>query len=68
MDDLLDMMIADESPSQISDTIKDLLYAKAGERVDAFRPVISNGMFAGEDPIEVENEVDDEELETSDGV
>ena len=72
MDDLLDMMIADESPSQISDTIKDLLYAKAGERVDAFRPVIANGMFAGEDPIEVEDEVevevDDEELETSDGV
>jgi len=70
MDDLLDMMIADESPSQISDTIKDILYAKAGERVDAFRPVIANGMFAGEDPIEVEDEieVDDEELDTSDGV
>ena len=70
MDDLLDMMIADESPSQISDTIKDLLYSKAGERADAFRPVIANGMFSGEDPIEVEDEieVDDEELETSDGV
>ena len=70
MDDLLDMMIADESPSQISDTIKDLLYSKAGERVDAFRPVIANGMFSGEDPIEVEDEieVDDEGLETSDGV
>ena len=70
MDDLLDMMIADESPSQISDTINDLLYSKAGERVDAFRPVIANGMFSGEDPIEVEDEieVDDEELDTSDGV
>ena len=70
MDDLLDMMIADESPSQISDTIKDLLYSKAGERVDAFRPVIANGMSSGEDPIELEDEieVDDEELDTSDGV
>ena len=70
MDDLLDMMIAEEWPSQISDTIKDLLYSNAGERVDAFRPVIANGMFSGEDPIEVEDEieVDDEELETSDGV
>ena len=36
MDDLLDMMIADESPSQISDAIKDVLYAKSAERVDAF--------------------------------
>ena len=28
--------------------------------------LVANGVFAGEDPIEVE--VDDEELETSDGV
>ena len=66
MDDLLDMMIADESPSQISDALKDMLYTKSAERLDAFRPIVANGVFAGEDPIEVE--VDDEELETSDGV
>ena len=41
MDDLLDMMIADESPSQISDAIKDVLYAKSAERVDAFRPMVA---------------------------
>ena len=38
MDDLLDMIINDESPSQISDSIKDFLYAKSAERVDAFVP------------------------------
>ena len=70
MDDLLDMMIADESPSQISDAIKDVLYAKSAERVDAFRPMVANGVF-GEDDIEVEDgeeetlEVTDE-LETED--
>ena len=64
MDDVLDMMIADESPSQISDAIKDLLYAKSAERVDAFRPLVANSLFSGEDQIEVE----DDEIETSDGV
>ena len=61
MDDLIDMIIADESPSQISDAIKDVLYAKSAERVDAFRPLVANGLLNGEDQIEVEND----ELETS---
>ena len=56
MDDLLDMIIADESPSQISDAIKDVLYAKSAERVDAFRPLVANSLFTGEDQIEVESE------------
>ena len=64
MDDLLDMIIADESPSQISDAIKDVLYAKSAERVDAFRPLVANGLLSGEDQIEVE----DDELETTDGI
>ena len=70
MDDLLDMIIADESPSQISDAIKDVLYAKSAERVDALRPLVSNSLFSGEDQIEVENEVEivDEAPESTDGV
>ena len=57
MDELMDMMVSDESASQISDKIKDILYGKAAERIDAFRPMVANGVF-GEDDIEVE---DDEE-------
>ena len=70
MDDLLDMIIADESPSQISDALKDVLYVKSSERVDAFRPLVANSVFSGEDQIEVEDEVEvsDDELETSDDV
>jgi hypothetical protein len=70
MDDLLDMIIADESPSQISDALKDVLYAKSSERVDTFRPLVANSVFSGEDQIEVEDEVEvsDDELETSDDV
>jgi hypothetical protein len=45
MDDLLDMIIADESPSQVSDKIKELLFAKSSERIDNFRPTVSANMF-----------------------
>jgi|TARA_B100001094_G_C17401335_1_gene425814 hypothetical protein len=62
MDELLDMIIADESPSQISDTLKDVLYAKSAERVDAFRPLVANSIFSGEDQIQV-----DSESESTDG-
>jgi len=62
MDDLLDMIIADESPSQISDTIKDLLFAKSAARIDSARPVLANGIF-GEDEIEVEDSEAEEDIE-----
>ena len=58
MDELMDMMVSDESPSQISDTIKDMLYAKTAERVDAFRPVVANSLFG--DDTEIEDEIEDD--------
>tara|TARA_B100001758_G_scaffold230277_1_gene225799 strand:- start:1069 stop:1272 length:204 start_codon:yes stop_codon:yes gene_type:complete len=67
MDDLLDMIATDESPSSISDKIKDLLYAKSAERIEGIRPQIGNSMFnAAEEP--GEEQVSDDQLETSDGV
>lgn len=45
MDELMDMIVSDESPSQISDKIKDLLFAKSAEKIDDFRPAIANTMF-----------------------
>ena len=62
MEELLDMIAADESPSQISDKIKDLLFAKSAERVDAFKPVAANSMFG--DDSEVEDEIAAEVEET----
>ena len=38
MEELLDLMVTDESPSQVSDKIKDLLFAKSAERIEASRP------------------------------
>ena len=63
MEELLDMMVTDESPSQISDTIKDLLYAKTAERVDAFRPVVAGSTF-GDPDNEIEAEMETEEEST----
>jgi hypothetical protein len=45
MDDILDMIASDESPSQISDKIKDLLFTKSAEKIDEFRPVVAQSVF-----------------------
>lgn len=49
MDELMDMITSDESPSEISDKIKDILYAKSAERIDELRPVVANMMFNSEE-------------------
>jgi|TARA_B100000035_G_scaffold167575_1_gene142978 hypothetical protein len=58
MDQLIDLLTTDEtSPSQISDTIKDILYGKATARVDAYRNEVATKLF------EPETEVADDEEE-----
>ena len=57
-DELMDMIINDESPSQISDKMKELLFAKSAEKVETARPVVANSLFGDQ---EVEDEIDDEE-------
>ena len=47
MDELLDMMITDGSPSKISDTIKDLLFSKTSERVSSHRETAAASLFGG---------------------
>ena len=63
MEDLMDMMLTDESPSQISDTIKSALFSKSAERVDAFRPDVASTMFA-DDAVEEDEEEVEAETET----
>ena len=52
----MNLMIADESPSEISDSIKTQLMQKAGTRVDALKPAVSNAMLG----YEIESEEDAE--------
>lgn len=49
MDELLDMIIADESPSQVSDKIKELLFTKSAEKIDDFRPEVATTLFSHEE-------------------
>jgi len=57
MDDLIDLMISNESPSEISDRIKDILMQKSAENIDIVRPVVAASIFGDpEDGIEVDDE------------
>ncbi len=74
MDDLMDMMVDDVSSSAISDKIKELLYAKSAEKIDAARPLVGAELFGDEVPevseeepeTEVTNEVEPQEEEEPD--
>ena len=60
MDDLMDAIVANDSPSKVSDAIKDLLYAKSAVKVDALKPEIASSLFGNDIP-EVEDEVEVED-------
>ncbi len=45
MDDLIDMIANDDSPSEISDKIKQLLFVKAAEKIDTAAPYVADDMF-----------------------
>ena len=71
MEDVVDLIATDASASDISDKMKEILYAKAAERIDIARPYVANAMFGQEfEYPEVEDEVDEttdevvDELET----
>ena len=71
MEDVVDLIATDASASDISDKMKEILYAKAAERIDVARPYVANAMFGQEfEYPEVEDEVDEttdeviDELET----
>ena len=62
MPDIIDLIAQDSKASDISSEIKDNLYAKAAEKIEALRGGVSNAMF---DEPQVEDEVEDEvETET----
>ena len=58
----MDMMTTDESPSQISDKIKEILFNKSAERIDAFKTDVANGVF-GDVDLEDEDLEDDETVD-----
>ena len=60
MEDLIDLMITDASPSDVSDKIKDVLFAKSSEKIDGIKPNVAVSMFDNNVETEVEPEVEQE--------
>ena len=72
----MDMMVDDTSSSAISDKIKEILYTKSAEKIDAARPFVGAELFGDEvpeveeeptDETEVTNEVEPQEEEETNG-
>ena len=61
MDELLDMIATDASATDISDSIKDTLFAKASERIESQRPNIAASIF---DPTITDTEDDSPQEES----
>jgi len=53
------LIATDASPADVSDKMKELLYAKAAERIDIARPYVANAMFGQEFEYPTEDEIDD---------
>ena len=66
MTNILDLIASDESSNEISDAIKDALYAKSSEKIDSLKPSISTGIF-DEPEVEDETTVEPEEETQEDG-
>jgi|TARA_B100000035_G_scaffold251205_1_gene220298 hypothetical protein len=64
MEELVDLMVSNESPSQVADRIKDILFAKSASKIEDLKPSVANSLFndASEEP-EEEIEVDQEQSE-----
>ncbi len=56
----MDMIISDESPSNISDKIKEILFTKSAEKIDSFRPAVATSIFGFDSE---EENLSDEESE-----
>ena len=55
----MDMIIADDSPAAVSDKIKDILFAKSAEKIDASKPEVAAQTFGQEQEVDSETEVQD---------
>ena len=68
MDELMDLLVKDSSASQVSDQIKNILFTKSAEKIEALKPAVANIVFTNPFEVDGEEQISDDELETSDGV
>ena len=63
MEEIVDLIVTDSSPNDISDKIKDELLAKSAERIEAERSNVGASMFDDSEVDEVETEQETPEEE-----
>jgi len=63
MDELMDLLVKDESPSSVSDAIKDQLFSRTAEKIQGIRPDVAASIF--DDDVNLDSE---EEVETDSDV
>ena len=63
MEEIVDLIVTDSSPNDISDKIKDVLLTKSAERIEAERANVGASMFDDSEVDEVEPEETPEEPE-----
>ena len=45
MDELMNLLVKDESPSSVSDAIKDQLFSRTAEKIQGIRPDVAASIF-----------------------
>lgn len=54
MDELMDLLVKDESPSSVSDAIKDQLFSRTAEKIQGIRPNVAASVF--DDDVNLDSE------------
>ena len=66
MDELMSLLVKDESPSEVSDAIKDQLFSRTAEKIQNVRPQVAASVFDGDIDFDTEEDAEfdtDVELE-----
>jgi hypothetical protein len=63
MDELMSLLVKDESPSEVSDAIKDQLFSRTAEKIQSIRPDVAASIF--DDDVNLDS---DEEVESNSDV
>ena len=64
---LIDLVLQDSPAHEISDAIKDILYAKSAERLEAGRPVVAADLFGDEEEYYEDDVTQEDPTEEEDG-
>ena len=56
MEDIIDLIATDSTPSEISASIKNALFSKSVERINELKPVVASSMFDFDQEVETSSE------------